>query len=70
MTLNEYLARDGAESLTALSELIGISKGRLSQLRGKEWPPELALKAEEKTNGALDASMLSTIIANARKTAA
>jgi DNA-binding transcriptional regulator YdaS (Cro superfamily) len=71
MTLSEYLERDGAPSLTDLSVRLGISKGRLSQLRDSvEWPPELALKIEEHTDGGLDASELSPIIAQARKAAA
>lgn len=67
MTLDAYLSREGSKSLTALSEEIGVSKGRLSQLRdGTNWPPELALKAEEATGGALDASELCPVIARAR----
>lgn len=47
---------------------MGISKGRLSQLRDStDWPPELAMTAEEKTNGALDAAELSPVIAKARQ---
>jgi len=68
MTLHSYLSRAGALSLTALSDKIGISKGRLSQLRhAGEWPPELALKAEQATAGELDASALSPIVARARE---
>lgn len=71
MTLSEYLKREGAESLTDLSAKLGISKGRLSQLRNEpEWPPELALRAETATGGLLNAAALSPIIAQARKTAA
>lgn len=71
MTLSRYLETDGAPSLTDLSVKLGISKGRLSQLRDSvEWPPDLALKAEEQTNGALDAGELSPIIARARQAAA
>lgn len=71
MTLDTYLKRPGAISLTDLSKQVGISKGRLSQLRNAEdWPPDLALKVEAETAGALDASTLSTIIARARKDAA
>ena len=69
--LDTYLKRPGAISLTDLSAKIGISKGRLSQLRSaKDWPPDIALKAEKETDGALDASTLSTIIARARQEAA
>lgn len=68
MTLDTYLSTEGAKSLTALSAEIGISKGRLSQLRNAtEWPPELALKVEEATQGKLDASALSKVVAMARQ---
>lgn len=68
MLLDTYLKRDGSLSLTELSVRIGISKGRLSQLRNAvDWPPELALKAEEETHGALDASFLSAVVAKARQ---
>lgn len=71
MTLSEYLKSDGALSLTDLSVKLEVSKGRLSQLRDNvEWPPDLALKAEQHTNGTLDASALSPIIARARQAAA
>lgn len=68
MDLETYLSRPDAMSLTDLAKVIGISKGRLSQLKneGKEWPPELALRAEQLTDGALSASALSNIIAQAR----
>ena len=69
MTLDAYLGSTGSKTLTALSEEMGVSKGRLSQLRAvTDWPPELALKAEIATNGALNASALSPVIAAARKT--
>jgi hypothetical protein len=68
MTLDAYLSRDGAKSLTELSCDIGISKSRLSQLRHNiEWPPELALKAEEATEGEINASHLSPVVARARE---
>lgn len=67
MTLSEYLQAPDAPSLTDLSVKLGISKGRLSQLRdATDWPPDLALKAEEETNGALNAAELSPTIARAR----
>jgi hypothetical protein len=70
MTLDQYLASDGAKSLTALAAEIAISKGRLSQLRHSvDWPPDLALKVESATSGALNASGLSKIIAAAREPA-
>lgn len=67
MTLNDYLAAPDAKTLTALSLEIGVSKGRLSQLRNAtEWPPELALKVEGATAGKLNASFLSDVVAKAR----
>lgn len=67
MTLDQYLRRDDAKSLTELSALIGVSKGRLSQLRReKAWPAELALKIEEATSGVISANDLSDVIARAR----
>lgn len=70
-----YLTSEGAPSRRELSEMIGVSTGRFSQLErdnreGKDWPPELALVAEKETGGALDASELSSIIARARQVAA
>lgn len=71
MRLSQYLERKGSLSLTDLSAKLGVSKGRLSQLRDDvNWPPDLALKAEEQTNGALDAAFLSPTVDRARKTAA
>ena len=68
MTLSEYLDSDEAKSLTALAHEIGISKGRLSQLRdSSDWPPELALKVEGATEQKLNASLLSPVIAEARR---
>lgn len=67
MTLSAYLSRDGAMSLTDLSTKLGVSKGRLSQLRDEtNWPPDLAMKAEEATGGAINASDLSPTVAKAR----
>lgn len=68
MTLQDYLDRPDALSRSELCEALGISNGRFSQLKndGKDWPPELALKAEEATGGLLSASDLSGIIAQAR----
>ena len=67
MTLDTYLGRKDAKTLTALSALIGVTKGRLSQLRNSsDWPPDLALKVEEATGGKLSASDLSPTIAKAR----
>lgn len=67
MTLDTYLGREGSKSLTALALEVGISKGRLSQLRHvTDWPPEIALKVEKATEGALSASDLSPVVAKAR----
>jgi DNA-binding transcriptional regulator YdaS (Cro superfamily) len=67
MTLDAYLHADGSKSLTALSVEVGISKSRLSQLRENiNWPPELALKVEHATGGAVDASAISPVVATAR----
>ena len=71
MTLATYLTRPGAKSLTALATEIGISKGRLSQLRtSQDWPPELALKVEQMTGGGVNASDICPVIAQARQTGA
>jgi hypothetical protein len=71
MKLSQFLERSDAPSLTDLSVKMGVSKGRLSQLRDSvDWPPDLALKAETETEGALDAAELSPIIARARQAAA
>ena len=71
MTLDTYLSRPDAMSLTQLAAEIGISKGRLSQLRNStDWPAELALAAESKTGGALSASNLCPVVAKARRTGA
>lgn len=68
MTLDRYLDTAGAKTLSALAIEIGVSKGRLSQLRNlMEWPPELALKVEEATDNALNASELSAVVARARE---
>lgn len=67
MTLQEYLARPGALSRSEICAGIGVSAGRLSQLRAStDWPPELALKLEQVTRGAVCASDISPIIAQAR----
>ncbi len=72
MTLDEYLASPDALSLTDLSEKVGVSKGRLSQLRQKDtrpnsdFPPRLALDLEGATEGKIDAATLSSVVADAR----
>jgi len=71
MTLDTYLRRDDAKSLTALAAEMGISKSRLSQLRdSRDWPPELALKAELATGGTVSASIICPVIALARQSGA
>ena len=71
MTLDTYLDRPGAMTLTALAGEVGVSKSRLSQLRDKtDWPADLALKIEGATGGALNASLLSPTVAKARQTGA
>lgn len=66
-TLATYLASKGAKKPAELCLELGISKGRLSQLRNETaWPPELALKLEEATGGAINASDLSEVVAKAR----
>ena len=71
MTLDTYQNRKGAKTLTALAAEMGVSKGRLSQLRSKtDWPAELALAAEAATGGALNASLLCPVVARARETGA
>lgn len=71
MTLAAYLERPDAKSLTTLAGEIGISKGRLSQLRlSREWPPELALRVEQMTGGGVNASDICPVIAQARQTGA
>jgi len=70
MTLDTYLKREGAMSLTTLAADMGVSKSRLSQLRDStDWPPELALKAEDATSGEVSASDLSHVVARARQQA-
>lgn len=69
-TVDEYLASEGALSLSKLAEALSISKGRLSQLRhSNDWPPDLALKCEEALGGAVSASALSPTVKRARDTA-
>lgn len=67
-TLDQYLAANSSVTLTKLSAALKVSKGRLSQLRHlTEWPPELALDIERETQGALDASILSSVVARSRE---
>lgn len=69
-TLDAYLRREGATTLTKLSEAMGVSKSRLSQLReSTDWPPQLALNAERATDGKLNAGDLSPIVRDARRSA-
>lgn len=67
MTLDAYFKQPNAPSLTAIAAAIGVSKGRLSQIRGGEkCPPDVALRIEAATAGAVSASALSHVIAQAR----
>ena len=67
MTLHDYVRRPGALTRTELCDGLGISAGRLSQLRDlRDWPPELALKLERVTHGAISASEICPVIAQAR----
>ena len=71
MTLADYMKRPGAITRPALLDGLGISNGRLSQLMHEsEWPAPLALKLEALTRGAFNASDLSPVIGEARRTAA
>jgi DNA-binding transcriptional regulator YdaS (Cro superfamily) len=66
MSLDAYLNLPENKAAD-LAKAIGISSGRLSQIRGgQKCPPELALKIEAATNGAVSASALSHVIALAR----
>jgi DNA-binding transcriptional regulator YdaS (Cro superfamily) len=66
MTLDAYLNQPGNKA-SDLARAIGVSQGRLSQIRGgAKCPPELALKIESATDGVVSASALSHIIALAR----
>lgn len=66
MTLDAYLKMPDQKA-GDLARAIGVSKGRLSQIRGGEkCPPELALKIEAATGGIVNASALSHVIALAR----
>jgi len=69
-TLDDYLRRKGAKRVTDLSLELDVTPGRVSQLRHETaWPPGLALKIERATDGYLDASKLSRVIAEARNAA-
>ena len=71
MDLKTFLDAPGAPSRAELCKTLGISQGRLSQLRDStDWPPDLALRIENATGGALSASTLSPVIAQARDKAA
>jgi len=69
--LDTYFKSEGAMSLTALANAIGVSKGRLSQLRySTEWPAQIALDVERATGRKGLASKLCPVIAQARGIAA
>lgn len=66
MDLATYLNQPGNKA-SDLARAIGVSDGRLSQIKtGEPCPPELALKIEAATKGAVSASALSHVIALAR----
>ena len=66
MTLDAYLNQPGKKA-SDLAKAIGISKGRLSQIRtAGSCPPDIALKIEAATAKAVSASTLSHTIALAR----
>lgn len=66
MTLDAYLKQPDIRARD-LAAAIGVTGGRLSQIRsGGNCPPELALKIESATDGAVSASALSHVIALAR----
>jgi DNA-binding transcriptional regulator YdaS (Cro superfamily) len=68
MTFKDYLEKPDALSLTELSNKVGVSKSRLSQLRNStNWPGLLALDIERATNGLIDAAKLSPVIKQARE---
>ena len=67
MDFHEYLAAEDALSLTALAERIGVSIGRLSQLKKSGgWTADLAMDIEAATGGKIDAARLSPTVARAR----
>ena len=67
MTLDAYFKQPDAKSQTAIAAAAGVSKGRLSQIKGgAPCPPDLALRIESATGGAVSASELSHVIAQAR----
>lgn len=67
MTLDAYFARPDAKSITDVARLAGVSKGRISQIRGGDpCPAALALEIEAATDGLVNASDLSPVIAKAR----
>jgi DNA-binding transcriptional regulator YdaS (Cro superfamily) len=68
MTLTAYFNSPDAMNASQLAAAIGVSRSRITQLRGKDWPPELALEAERVTGGRVDAGKLSPVIAKARET--
>lgn len=67
MTLDAYFKRTDAKTQTQIAAAAGVSKGRLSQIKnGQPCPPDLALRIEAATEGAVSASALSHVIAQAR----
>lgn len=66
--LETYIA--AGNTLSALADGLGVTKARMSQLRkAADWPPDIALRAEQVTKYKLDAGELSSIVKQARLTA-
>ena len=67
--IKSYFDRPGSLKRAEVCEAMNITQGRLSQLRDSvDWPPELALKMESVTRGAINASDISPLVAKARAT--
>lgn len=65
MDIKTYIIESGITA-TEFARKLGITPGRLSQLREGPWPAELALTAETVTDGRVSASALSPVVARAR----
>ena len=65
MRLDEYLEREGL-TRAAMAERLGITAGRLSQLRNAEWPVSLALRLERETGGEVRAETVCALVQQIR----